>query len=113
MWRRARGRGRARGTLLVSHAPFPGVGHCAVGGGGWEKSAGVRPEVLGARWVEPPSSRAGQAPLTKWEEAALGGCGGHCEPSYGAGDAPERLGRVPGARLPLGSWAWRRTEIGK
>lgn len=69
--------------------------------------------MLGARWVEPPSSRAVQAPLTKWEEAAQGGCGGHCEPSYGAGDAPERLGSIPGARLLLVSWAWHRAEIGK
>ena len=70
------------------------------------------PEVLGARWVEPPSSRAVQAPLTKWEEAAQGGCGGHCEPSYGAGDAPERLGSITGGApstgllglAPSGNW---------
>lgn len=43
----------------------------------------------------------GPGTIHKWEEAALGGCGGQCWPNYGAGDAPERLASVPGARLPL------------
>lgn len=67
--------------------------------------------MLGARWVEPPSSPAVQAPFTKWEEAALGGCGGHCEPSYGAGDAPKSCECTGGASstgllglAPSGNW---------
>lgn len=58
----------------------------------------------------------GLGSITKWEEAALGGCGDLCEPSYGAGTRLKDLGvyrERPGARLPLISWAWHRAEIGK
>lgn len=48
-----------RVTLLVSHAPFPGGQSLRGCGGAVGKSTGARPEVLGARWVEPPSSPCG------------------------------------------------------
>ncbi|KAF5920848.1 hypothetical protein HPG69_006159, partial [Diceros bicornis minor] len=51
------------------------------------------------------------APFTKWEQAALGGCGGRWEPSYGAGDAPESCECTGGASstgllglAPSGNW---------
>lgn len=70
------GRGRARCTQPISHAPYGGGLVLAVGNGGEVRERG--PKVLGASWVPPPSPAVQATTFIKWEESALGGCSGHC-----------------------------------